>query len=219
MKKLLHILVWVIALSPFVYLGWLWPGMPEKVAMHYDLHGTPDRYGNRKELIVLLAVIAVISLLIYYLLPLVYKIDPKKTAIDNKHRLKSLAIAITVFMSFISIAIISSAYNSNVKLNMQLIFGAIGLFWCIMGNYMYNIKPNYFAGFRLPWTLNNEENWRKTHWLAAKLLFGGGLLIFICAIFLPKSILIASVIAIAAISMIIPIVYSYRLFRKQKALN
>ncbi|MDQ2752120.1 MAG: SdpI family protein, partial [Bacteroidota bacterium] len=37
-----------------------------------------------------------------------------------------------------------------------------------MGNNFYNIKPNYFAGYRLPWTLESEENWRKTHHLAVR---------------------------------------------------
>lgn len=219
MKKLIPFIVWTIVIAPLLYLGYLWPELPEKVAMHYNLQGTPDRYGNRNELIILIASLAALSLLIYYLLPLAYKIDPKKSAIENKQRLKSIAIVVTVFMSFISFLIINSAKNASVKINMQLIFGAMGILWCILGNYMYNIKPNYFAGFRLPWTLNNEENWRKTHWLAAKLLFGGGLLILTCALVLPKSIMIAAVVAIAFISMIIPIVYSYRMFRKQKSLN
>ncbi len=122
-------------------------------------------------------------------------------------------------MSFISFVIIDTIVKGSLKLNIQLVFGAMGLFWCILGNYMYNIKPNYFAGFRLPWTLSNEDNWRKTHRLAAKLLFGGGLLIFITALLLPPTVLTYTTVSIAAISTIIPIIYSYMLFRKQKALN
>ena len=219
MNKLFKLLIWPIALAPFAYLAFIWTDLPNQVAIHFDLSGKPDKFGSKNQLIYALLLITSISLLIFYLLPLAHKIDPKKTAADNKSRLSTLGFFIAVLMSFISCVIVNSALSEGIKLNIQLVFGAMGLFWCILGNYLYNIKPNYFAGFRLPWTLSNEENWKKTHWLAAKLLFAGGLLIFIAALFLKKEILIVSVITIACISTIIPIIYSYRLFKNQKSLN
>lgn len=219
MNKILNLIIWPVFLAPFAYLLAVWSKLPSKIAVHFDLSGNPDRFGDKSELLVALLTMTAIGIAIYYLLPLAYKIDPKKTAIDNKPRLKRLAFAIALFMSFICFIVIDSGIKGNLKLNIQLMFGAMGLFWCVLGNYMYNIKPNYFAGFRLPWTLSNEENWKKTHWLAAKLLFAGGLLIVITALILPKAILIFTTIAIASISTIVPIIYSYLLFRKQKALN
>ena len=219
MKKLFKLLIWPIVLAPLVYLYIVWPGLPAEVATHFNLEGNPDKYGSKNQLLFITLFISGLSLAIFYLLPVAYKIDPKKTAIENKPRLRTLGFIIAVFMSFIGCTIIKAAMTAGIKLNIQLMFGAMGLFWCILGNYLYNIKPNYFAGFRLPWTLSNEENWKKTHWLAAKLLFTGGLLIFLAALFLKKEILITTVITIAAISTIIPIIYSYKLFRKQKELN
>jgi uncharacterized membrane protein len=84
---------------------------------------------------------------------------------------------------------------------------------------MHNIKPNYFAGIRLPWTLENEENWKKTHLLAGKLFFAGGLLIAILCLLTPVIISIILFITITIIVTIIPGVYSYRLYKKQKTLN
>ena len=65
------------------------------------------------------------------------------------------------------------------EIGMRYVFAGVGLLLCLIGNYMHTIKPNYFAGLRLPWTLNNEDNWRKTHLLAGKLWFVGGLVIAI----------------------------------------
>ena len=69
---------------------------------------------------------------------------------------------------------------------------------------------------RLPWTLNNEENWKKTHWLAGKTWFAGGLLIVAAALLAPENILIFVFVVIALVTTIIPAVYSYRLHRQQK---
>lgn len=217
MNKALKLLIWPILLAPIAYLLYIWSALPERVAVHFNLDGDPDRFGSKNELIYVTLGMTALSAAIFFLLPYAYKIDPKKHAIENKPRLHRLAFAIAVFISFISCLIVNSALKSQIKLDIQIMFGAMGLFWCILGNYLYNIKPNYFAGYRLPWTLSNEDNWKRTHWLAAKLLFAGGLLIVLAAIFLPKTPLIVVTITIAAISMIIPIIYSYRLFTKHKA--
>src|SRR5262249_49354304 len=53
--------------------------------------------------------------------------------------------------------------------------------WCILlllaipGNYLPNLRPNYFVGTRTPWTLENVETWRATHRLGGKLMFFGSL--------------------------------------------
>ena len=99
---------------------------------------------------------------------------------------------------------------------MGLIFSGVGLLFAVIGNYMPNLKPNYFAGLRLPWTLENEDNWRKTHRLAGKLFFSGGLILAIICLFTSP---IASIIIFFAGTMIItiiPCVYSYKLYKRQK---
>ena len=42
----------------------------------------------------------------------------------------------------------------------------MGLVFIIIGNYLPKCKQNYTVGIKLPWTLNSEENWNKTHRLA-----------------------------------------------------
>jgi uncharacterized membrane protein len=46
----------------------------------------------------------------------------------------------------------------------------------VTGNYVYNVKPKWFIGFRTPWTLDNEMVWRKTHHFGAKIMIGFSLL-------------------------------------------
>jgi uncharacterized membrane protein len=91
----------------------------------------------------------------------------------------------------------------------------MGLLFAFLGNYINNIKPNYFAGIRLPWTLSDDENWRRTHHLAGKLWFSGGLLIAIISLLLPLRVVIPFFIAATVILVLIPAIYSYRFFKKQ----
>jgi len=91
-----------------------------------------------------------------------------------------------------------------------------GLLFAIMGNYMSTIKPNYFAGIRLPWTLENADNWKKTHALAGRIWFGGGLLLAIICLFLPPAVAFVAFFISLTLMILIPCIYSYNLYKKQK---
>jgi uncharacterized membrane protein len=78
------------------------------------------------------------------------------------------------------------------------------------------MKPNYVAGFRLPWTLKNEDNWRRTHHIAGRLWFGGGLLGALLFLLLSFKFAVISVIVLFSILVLWPAIYSYRLYKKTK---
>ena len=82
---------------------------------------------------------------------------------------------------------------------------------------MHSIKPNYFAGFRMPWTLESEENWKATHMLASKIWFAGGILIAILALFIKPFIMFFVMMGIVLIMVLVPAIFSYRFFKKEKA--
>ncbi len=54
-----------------------------------------------------------------------------------------------------------------------------------MGNSMGKLRPNWFAGFRTPWSLESRTVWIKTHRLGGRLMVGCGLGIFVESLFLP----------------------------------
>lgn len=219
MNKILNRTVWLIALAPVAYLAFVWNNLPETISLHFDSRGNADRYGNRKELLVIVLFLFTLSVLVYYLFTNIYRIDPKKYAVENKGRLQRIGFAVSVFMAAITTMIIYSGIQGNSRLDISLIAGGIGLLFAIIGNYMPNMKPNYFAGFRLPWTLENADNWKKTHALAGKLWFAGGLLLAVVCLLTPAKISFIIFISVIAIITAIPIIYSYRLHKKQKMLN
>lgn len=216
MNKLINWLVALVILIPGIYLALAWNSLPVKVAMHFDINGNADRFGNKNELLTTILILPAVSLFVYFLLSNIYRIDPKKYAEENRVRLKRIAFAIVCFLSALNCIIIYSATHGGSKFNVSLILSAVGLLFAIIGNYLPNLKPNYFAGMRLPWTLENPENWRKTHALAGKLWFAGGLLLCITCLFLPAKVAMILFFAVLMILVIIPTVFSYRYYKHQK---
>jgi uncharacterized membrane protein len=214
MNKYFKILIWPIAVIPAIYLLVIWKSLPEKIAMHFDLQGHPDRYGSKNELLVMTGILSLMSIVIYFLLSNIYKIDPKKYAAENKDKLQRMGFAVSVFISALACFIIYSTAKGSIEFGMHYIFAGVGLLFSLMGNYMHTIKPNYFAGLRVPWTLNNEDNWRKTHLLAGKLWFAGGLLMAVLCLLLPDKVSMILFFIITVILVIVPVVYSYRLYKK-----
>lgn len=216
MNKYFRILIWIIAAVPLIYLGITWTSLPAEVPLHFDLHGRPDRYGSRNELLVVVAMLSGMSAGMYFLLSNIYKIDPKKYAAENKDRLRKIGFAVGIFMSALCCFIIYSTVKGSIEFGMRYVFAGVGLLFSLMGNYMHNMKPNYFAGLRVPWTLNDPDNWRRTHLVAGKLWFAGGLFLAFLCILVPDPFSIIVFFVVMAVLVIVPIIYSYRLYRRKK---
>ena len=207
-KELPYIL---IAIIPFVYLVFIWNNLPETVPMHWNGKGEIDRYGSKNEL---WGLTAMLSGLGYFLFLIIPKIDPKGKLDKMGNKLNNLRLMMALFMSALSIFIIYSV--QQVESKPTLIFALIGLLFAGLGNYFKTIKPNYFIGIRTPWTLENEEVWKKTHHFGGKLWFVGGLLIFILSLIIPHDYSFYIMITITIIISIVPVIYSYSEFKKLK---
>jgi uncharacterized membrane protein len=199
-----------IALIPFVYLIYIWNRLPEKVPMHWNGAGEIDRYGDKKELVVMLFMLVGITYIIFLVIPY---IDPKQKLQSMGNKLNNLRLILALFMSALAIYILYSVQQKTS--NPVLIFPLVGLLFAFLGNYFKTIKPNYFIGIKTPWTLENEEVWKKTHLMGGKLWFVGGLLMALTFV-MPNKIQIYTFLAIAAVITIVPIVYSYLEFKKIK---
>ena len=116
-----------------------------------------------------------------------------------------------------ALALVIMYISNNQKLsNPNMIVILVGTLFVFMGNYFKVIKQNYFIGIKTPWTLENEEVWKLTHLLAGKMWVIGGIVIVICSLVLPENINFYFLISITAVISIVPIVYSYLIYKKLK---
>ena len=82
----------------------------------------------------------------------------------------------------------------------------------IIGNYMPKVKQNYTMGIKIPWTLNSEDNWNKTHRFAGFIFVLSGLWM-IAASVLNLNAMWA--VTPALVCVFFPVIYSYLLYRKE----
>jgi len=216
MNKLTKIMLWLILAAPLIYLAVVWNRIPATVPLKYDLNGDPLRYGPKSAMLTALGVLIAVNIGLYFLLVNLHRIDPKKKYTkENVPKMRRLAFAICIFLTGICCFIIYSSITASPKINSKIIVVGVGLLFTVLGNYMFTIKQNYFAGIRLPWTLENEDNWKKTHQLGGKLWFAGGLLLALAGMLLPEKSIMVFMFSIIVILTVIPTVYSYMLYKKQ----
>jgi uncharacterized membrane protein len=211
--SLKNLILVVLLSAPIIYLKLVYSDLPQKVALHFGADGQPDRYGEKSELWTPILIMTSVALFTYLIVTNIGKIDPKKQTLQSQEVMQKLGLTIVSFVSILTMYIVYSSYNTT---DGKLVFIMMGLFLAAIGNFMNNIKPNYFVGLRLPWTLENEDNWRKTHHLASKLWVSGGLLIAILAIFIAPGLMSKIMLPIVLLIVIIPSVYSYQYYKKTK---
>lgn len=209
--SLKSLLVLIISSLPLIYLYLVFDNLPENVPLHFDFKMEPDRIGNKSELWYIILLVMGGSILSYLLISNIHKIDPKMAKEQNNIIIQKIAFFLVIFFAMMSMFIV---YSSTIGRMTSLIFILMGVLFAVLGNLMYNIKPNYFIGVRLPWTLNDETNWKKTHRLTGYLWVAGGVFIAILSIILPHKPMFIVFFSVLTIIVLIPTVYSFQMFRK-----
>lgn len=183
--------------------------LPEEIALHYNYKGEVDNWGNRN----FIWLTSSLPLLIYILMALVPKIDPRKDSYDKHKRGYSiLAHGITLFLIAMNWFTILQALGKEVNIQ-KFILTAIGILFILIGNHLPNARQNYTFGIRTPWTLANETSWKKTHRLGGYGFMVSGL-VAIAGIFLPGSVAFFLFFIVVIIMVILLTIYSYMVFRK-----
>ncbi|MDR6999759.1 SdpI family protein [Neobacillus niacini] len=182
--------------------------LPEKVPVHWGINGEVNRFGSRLELVGLGALPVVMFFFLNYL----PAIDPKKESYKmHKTAYSIINLVIILFLSCINLIAIASALGYHVPMQ-KVVPMLLGILFIVLGNYMVQIRHNYFVGFRNPWTLASEYVWKKTH------RFGGYVLVMIGLISIVASFLGTIGMQLFFAALVIGVVgiylYSYLLFKK-----
>ena len=89
----------------------------------------------------------------------------------------------------------------------------LGILFVVIGNYFPKTRRSYTTGIKTPWTLNSDENWRRTHHVAAFLWIAAGIAMIAMA-FLPQNIVQLVIVGMIIVLIVVPYAYSYTLYRK-----
>ena len=183
----------------------LWNQLPEQMPTHWNAAGEVDGWSSKPFAVFGLPLILLAA---QWLCVLGTGADPKK----NNHPEKILHLVLWI-IPVLSVVLHTFTYAAALGKEVQVetvMPVLLGLVFAIIGNYLPKCKQNYTIGIKIPWTLNSEENWNRTHRFAGRLWLVCGLAIMLTGfvggfwVFLP----------ITLVMVIVPCVYSYVLYRK-----
>lgn len=199
----------VLALAAVALSFWAYPQLPERVPSHWDWNGNVTANSSRFTAVVLLPAIVVFTWLLMLVLPL---ISPRGFRLDQfANAFYEVIIAIIAVFLVIHFVLFRAEIGGSAPPN-AMIFAPIGVLLVIIGNLMGKFKKNFFIGVRTPWTLASDEVWLRTNRLGGRLMVIGGLLLIAASSF-PSWAVPALIVVVIAISLV-PIVYSYVLYRR-----
>ncbi len=204
-----EIVLLLIVLSPLAYLGYLWNALPAQVPIHFNARGEADGYGDRTFLFLMTGV----NLLTYLLLKYVPFRGRTARGEAEGNKFYRLRMILAVFLAVLNVGIIQSA-TSEAGPGIRIVMVGTCLMLAGLGNYMGTIRPNYYIGIRTPWTLGNEEVWKKTHRAASSWFFWGGLIGAIAGIFIAREHQVTVVLLLTLVLATVSMGYSYYFHRK-----
>lgn len=191
--------------------------LPEdlRLPVHWDLSGQPDSYaGKWVGLLMPAGMTAAVSLLFWFLPSL----EPRGRNLLRSQGLYLWGwIGMLLLGVVIELVVLSAALGWGIPAN-HMIVGAIGVMFVLIGNQLGKSRSMYMIGLRTPWALSSEEVWIKTHRLAGKLMVLAGLVAVVAALMPLPSGLLATIVTVAiGGAVVVPIVFSFLLWRKEKA--
>lgn len=205
-NKIKFLLYLIVTFMPLIVTLILFPALPEKVPMHINVRGEINGWGNKYQALAL----PIITIVFSFLTPKLYKIK------NSNHNPKPANIisfgCVCLFNILTYVFLYAAFYPTKYGFN-NIVSASLCIFFIVMGNFFPKLKQNSFVGIRLPWTLNNEAVWYKTHRLSGIVWVIGGIIMLPLCLF-STSIHSSMILVTGLIIMtLIPSVYAYVIYK------
>jgi len=159
-----------LVLLQFAVGFYLYPQMPERVAIHWGLSGEADGYGSRFMGLFLIPIFSVLLLPFMLALP---RLDPSRGIERFRGGYDWFVFGFLGYMAYVYG--LSLAWNLGWRFSfMRMLAPAMGALFVGIGVLMRGAKLNWFMGIRTPWTLSSEEVWDRTHERGSRLFMVSG---------------------------------------------
>lgn len=206
--KLTMLVTSLVILLPIVAGILLWNQLPDLIPTHFGMNNEPNGWSSKP-----FAVfgIPLIMLALQWVCLVAFRTDPKK---KNIH--PTVLGLVLWIIPICSLLVGSLCYlfalgrEINVGFFVNLLLGVL---FVIIGNYLPKCRQTYTIGIRIPWTLNDEDNWNYTHRLGGWVWTAAGLLVILLA-FLGW---MAAILPVIVLMVLIPCVASYLFYRRKNA--
>lgn len=197
----------IICLIPMIFALVVFKDLPPQVPIHFNAAGVADNYLPRAATAFGMPLImAAINAYAHFRL----NADPKVENASSVIRQAMKWAVPVVSVLFVPFSLLK-ALGTNFPIPMAAMSLA-GVVIIICGNYLPKCRQNYTVGIKLPWTLDSQTNWKKTHRFAGFLWVFGGLIILVNAFFSFWPVNLAVIVLLV----IAPFFYSYFEYQREK---
>jgi len=208
MHKYEKIAIILVALS-FLGAFLVYPMLPEKVPIHWNIKGEADNYGDSLFGAFIFPIIGLFMILLFNIIPKIAVFKDNLKQFENEYYLFELVMV----LFFIGMFKLTLLPNFGFQFNMSWgIMPLVAILFIFIGIIMPKFKRNFFVGIRTPWTIANDVVWKKTHILGGKLFIALGVLSLI-GLLLPDFFLYLFVGPVF-LAVAILVIYSYLEFKK-----
>ncbi|PCI61362.1 MAG: hypothetical protein COB37_08375 [Kordiimonadales bacterium] len=143
-------------------------------------------------------------------------LEPRQQNLKNSTKaLLAIALSMTCVLLIVQATFISMSMGYEVLDDSAILVG-LGLMFLVTGNYLGKLRSSFFIGIRTPWTLSSDEVWQRTHRLAGRLFMVAGLVMIVASLALHSRHLPLIATAVLLPAVIIPVVYSWLLWRAEQ---
>ncbi len=200
----------VITLLPMLFGIIMWNKLPDTMTTHWGADGVADGFSGKAFAVFGLPCI----LLATHIFCLLFTLLDKKQKEQTPKALDIVYWIVPSISLFANAIMYRAVFDMDINLTIcvPLLFGAMFIF---IGNYLPKVKQNKTIGIKVWWALSNEENWNKTHRFGGKLWVAGGILL-LCSAFLPLKAMGWVLLSVLAVTVIVPVVYSYCIYRQHR---
>ena len=149
----------VLMLLPVVEVLFALPQLPDQVAVHWGVDGTPDRYGSRFELLFPLLIVLLVG---GWML---------RSSSDKQPKgVKAGVLLMMLIFNVITPMILYVTFHPEVNINSisfgNIVCGLVSLAVIVAGNYLpkvsWDYRMKYRHGFRTRYALDDEQVWTHT---------------------------------------------------------
>jgi uncharacterized membrane protein len=221
--------LWIVTLIPTIITAIVIQFLPDKVPMHYNIHGEIDRWGSKYEnflfpgMTILFTVFWVFLIWYFNKRSLQDDLDEKlrEDAKSNAMILGYMAIGVTVLFGIIQCFVLLFAYtnskNSASTLHISLYAITtilIGILMMIFGILMPQTKINSIVGVRTGWSMKNDNTWNYSNKYGGIVFMITGLLIILAGCIVSNFGSIMIMLGLTLIATVIIVVISYLAYLK-----
>jgi len=188
-----------------------YPSLPDTVATHWGINGEPDGYSSK---LVAVSIMPALMILLYGASRIIPKVDPNKANYARfKPEIDAILNVLLLSLAVIHALIIAYAYGYLMKIS-AIAPVIVGTLFLVMGNYMPRFQHNYFIGIRTPWTLSDEQVWRRTHRFSSRVFFASGLVLLAVPL-MPMPVQVPVLLTVVLAAIVLPIASSYYFYKNK----